>query len=30
MKEIAKMINQDQQMICAVAKMETDIKKKIE
>lgn len=29
MKEIAKMINQDQQMICAVAKMETDIKKKL-
>lgn len=27
MKEIAKMINQDQQMICAVAKTETNMKK---
>lgn len=28
MKEIAKMINQDQKMICAVAKTETNMKKK--
>lgn len=30
MKEIAKMINQDQKMICAVAKTETNMKKKLD